>query len=100
MTPRNTGTGAVLEPLLPAGEVPIAFRPMLDHCGDCTFCILDELNTGPFHGEVVFRVRDEWDLARSRIDHQAIPFEGDHFRDSHDTAGCFISTGVLSKHLG
>src|SRR3984893_7351630 len=88
-----------LPPLLPAGEVPIAFRPMLDHCDDCARCILDELRPGSFHGEVVVRVRDEWDLARSRIDHQAVPFEGDHFGDSHDTTGCFISTGVLSKHL-
>ena len=67
--------------LFPAWEVAIAFHPVLDHTGDCAFCILDELHAGSFHGEVGFRVRDERDLpASTRIDRKAAPFQETRLR--------------------
>lgn len=57
--------------LLPAREVSVALRPVLRHSHDCALCVLDKLHTGSFHGEAVFRVREQRDLALTRIDHEA-----------------------------
>ena len=59
------------ESLLPAREVSVALRPVLRHSDDCALCVLDKLHTGSFHGEAVFRVREERHLALTRIDHKA-----------------------------
>src|SRR5579864_4805719 len=81
-----------------AGEVPIALGPVLDHCGDCAFCILDEIDTGSFHGEAALRARYERDLSRSTgIDHQAAPFQGDNCCGEY---GGLVSADILREDFG
>src|SRR6266436_3400990 len=102
---RISFTQAYSRILFPAGEVPIALGPVLDHRGDCAFFILDELNPGSLHGEAFFRARDERDLSLSRIDHETVPFEEHHFARApraewRRTGRSFISTGILSQEFG
>jgi hypothetical protein len=37
--------------LLEASVLPVAFHPVFDHGSDCALFILDELDSGSFHGE-------------------------------------------------
>src|SRR5215469_17269454 len=72
---------------------------MLNHGRDGAAGVLDKFDAGSFHGEAIFGMRDERDLAGSaRIDHKTASLQGDWRAFGH--AACFINANILCENLG